>query len=227
MQKEDPLAGSAWSRPSTVAGFVSSPPNSSLLDVARELRAHGHRRALDIGCGAGRNAVPLCREGWRVLGTDLSLPMLQAARERARREGVTGLTCILAPMDTLPARDGTCDLVIAHGIWNLARTASQFRAAVREASRCAAPGGTLFVFTFSRRTLPEDAEPVPGEAFVFTQFSGEPQCFLTGEQLLEEMRTAGFEASPRRPVRELNRRTPGMLSVGGPPVIYEAVFLKA
>ena len=47
--------------------------------------------------------------------------------------------------------------------------------------------------TFSRHTLPAAAVPVDGEAFTFTDFSGEPQIFLTLDQLLCEMRAAGFE----------------------------------
>src|ERR1043166_5515657 len=83
----DPLAGSPWGRPDTVAGFVASPPNSTLLRFAGdELSRAPRARALDLGCGAARNAVPLAAQGWHVLGLDLSLPMLQAARDRARSE---------------------------------------------------------------------------------------------------------------------------------------------
>jgi SAM-dependent methyltransferase len=226
MASEDPLAGSPWSRPSTVAGFVSSPPNSRLLDVAGDVRAHGGQRALDIGCGAGRNAIPLGAQGWRVLGLDLSLPMVTAARDRASRDHLRRLTFALAPMERLPVRDASFDLIVAHGIWNLARSGAQFRAAVQEAARCAATCGTLFVFTFSRNTLPAETPAVPGEAFVFTQFSGEPQVFLTEQQLLAELKAVGFLPSPSHPVRELNRRT-ATLCAAGPPVIYEGVFVKA
>ena len=70
MTTRDPLAGSPWSAPSTVSGFVQSPPNDALLQAAAdEWRAPAH--LLDIGCGAGRNAVPLARAGWTVYGTDL------------------------------------------------------------------------------------------------------------------------------------------------------------
>lgn len=158
-----------WSRPQTVAGFVQSPPNATLMAFADRERARGAARLLDIGCGAARNAVPLARSGWTVLGTDTSWPMLEAAR-------------------------------------------------------AARPGAALFLFTFSRHTLPPDAEPVPGEPFVFTQFSGEPQCFLTDAQIAAELAAAGFTPDPALPLRELTR--PAGLRAASGPVIYEGVFRR-
>jgi SAM-dependent methyltransferase len=190
-------------------------------------RAHA-TRALDIGCGAARNAVPLARQGWRVLGLDLSLPMLQAARERVHAElGCEHrLDLALAPMDHLPVADGCCAFVIAHGIWNLAQSSAEFRRAVREAARVAAHGAALFVFTFSRNTLPPDAAPVEGEPFVFTQFSGAPQCFLTEQQLVSELQAAGFVRDESVPLRELTRPRAGAVAARRAPVIYEGLFRR-
>lgn len=211
-----------------VAGFARSPPNAVLMEYAeKELRRAAAAVAIDLGCGAGRNAVPLARLGWRVLGLDNSPPMLRAARRRAAEEGGDGRVALaLAPMDRLPAPSGRFDLVVAHGIWNLARSGAEMRQAMAEAARVAAPGAALFVFTFSRQTIAPEAEPVPGESFVFTQFSGEPQCFLDAGQLVAELAAVGFAPDPRVPFRELNRPAPGARRLGGPPVIFEAAFRR-
>lgn len=193
---------SPWNRPETVAGFVSSPPNDELMRFAALERARTpHGCAVDVGCGAGRNAVPLAESGWVVAGVDLSVPMLHAAVERARQAGLEGqCRFAVSRMDQIPMRERSADLVIAHGIWN------------------------LFVFTFSRSTLSVTAVPVGDEPFVFTDFSGEPQCFLTDEQLLWELARVGFTPDPCVPLRELNRPRPGDLCAGRAPVIYEGTF---
>jgi ubiquinone/menaquinone biosynthesis C-methylase UbiE len=219
----DPLAGSPWSSAATVDGFARSSPNATLMRYAEQ--AAPPLRILDIGCGAGRNAVPLAHAEHRVIGTDLSLPMLQAAAARVTKAGVA---VAMAPMDVLPVRDRSIDLIIAHGIWNLARSDGEFRRAIREAARVARPGARLFVFTFSRRTLPAAAVPLAGNALTYTQFSGHPQIFLTADQLRDELRLAGFSADPALPLRELNVPAPSeqracALRVEGP-VIFEGGF---
>ena len=184
----DPLARSQWSTARTVAGFAQAAPNDVLMAFGEEeLRRAGTGRALDLGCGAGRNLVPLARLGWSVVGTDLSWPMLVAAAARTREDRLNNhLHLILAPMDSIPARDRS----------------------------------------FDAEYLPPQMEPVAGEPFVFTPFSGEPQCFLTEAQLVAELGDVGFTPEPRVPLREYNRRQPGALSAGTLPVIYEAAFRR-
>jgi len=223
---QNQLSGSRWSQPEVVAKLSTTSPNSELMQFAlEELNRSTVPRLLDIGCGAGCNAIPLAAMGWDVLGLDLSEPMLEAAQRRAQEGSLTDhLRFQLAPMDRLPVADQGYGLMVAHGIWNLARSSVELRKALREAARAASPGAALFVFTFSRNTLPSDAIPVDGESFIFTQFSCEPQCFLTEAQLIEELGAAGFTQEPGVPIKEYNRRHPGALQTDCAPVIYEGIF---
>ena len=219
---------SRWDEAGTVRGFSTAAPNRVLLDFVRtELARCPAPRILDLGCGAARNAASIAALGATVVGTDVSWPMLLAARRRTASEAVAGrVGLLLAPMDELPVRDASFDVVVAHGIWNLARSAAEFRRAVSEAARVARPGAGLFLFTFSRTTLAAGDQPVPGETFVFTQFAGEPQCFLTEAQVKEELARAGWEKDPPGPLTEYNRPAAARAFAQGPPVIYEGTFRR-
>lgn len=203
-----------------VARFSTSPPNPVLMKFAKEeQRRTSGRRLLDIGCGAGSNAIPLARLGWNVLGIDRSEPMLAAARNRALDAPVSHPPrFIQATMDRLPVEDRSFDFIVAHGIWNLAGSSAEFRSGIREAGRAARPGAALFIYTFSRSTFPSTVAPIEGEPFVFTEFSGRPQCFLTEEQLIGELGNASFDQET--PITKYDAIP------GGKPSIYEAVFRK-
>src|SRR2546422_214241 len=54
--------------------------------VGRHVKAGG--RLLDIGCGAGREALGFARAGFRVVGIDIAPAMIAAARENAARAGL-------------------------------------------------------------------------------------------------------------------------------------------
>ncbi len=220
--------GGRWEDASVVRGFSSAAPNEVLMAFVRaELARRPGLRILDLGCGAARNAAPMAAEGAAVTGTDIAWPMLRAARARTLAAGLAGRVALVrAPMDALPLAGASADLVVAHGIWNLARSSAEFRRAVAEAARVARTGAGLFLFTFSRATLAPDDRPVPGEAFVFTQFAGEPQCFLTEEEALAELARGGFEKDPPGRLTEYNRPPSGRPFARGGRVIWEGTFRR-
>jgi hypothetical protein len=67
--------------------------------------------------------------------------------------------------------------------------------------------------------------PLDGETFVFTEFAGEPQCFLTAQQIVEELGAAGFTPDGIVPLHELNRPA-GLLRSAAGPMIYEGTFRR-
>jgi SAM-dependent methyltransferase len=217
-----------WTRSETVRGFCAAPPNERLLRfAAQELsRRGGVGCALDIGCGAGRNAIPLAQNGWEVFGVDTSWPMLEAVTCAAQDASIDRLRLVAASMDRLPSASERFDLVIAHGVWNLAQSDEEFRRAIAEGARVLKPGGALFAFTFSRQTLPSAASPLAGNRFTYTHFSGTAQCFVTERELLEELEDVGLTPDPALPLVEYNRPADRHLAVHGRPAIHEGGFRR-
>ena len=164
-----------------------------------------------------------------MVGCDLVPPMLSAARERAIAQGVGArVHLVRARWTALPLRSAAFDLVIAHGIWNLARSRDRVPARRRARPR-ASPGRAP---RSSSSPSPGDpaarrAEPVAGEPFVFTQFSGEPQCFLTEHELLDELAAAGFRRDPPGALAEHNKPRPGHTLGRSGPVILEGTFRRS
>jgi ubiquinone/menaquinone biosynthesis C-methylase UbiE len=202
------------------------------MRYARELnRRHDIKtepiRILDIGAGAGRNAVPLAQAGFNVTCIDLSIPMIRAAQIKRQQEApLDSIQLAISPMAPLPFRDKQFDLIIAHGIWNLSTSDAEFRSGVAEAARVAKPGAGLFLFTFSRHTIPDNAPSVTGQKYIFTQFGDEPQCFLREEEIIHELLEVGFACDITGPITEYNCPSPPFDKVQRPPVIYESTFTR-
>ena len=106
---------------------------------------------LDVGCGGGREAVPMARRGIRVVAMDLVPAMVLAARRYASAQGVMVLP-VVASAAAPPFRNGVFDgvamlgQVIAHVPDRAGRTGAL--RAVRQSLR---PDGTLAMTTHNRR----------------------------------------------------------------------------
>ncbi len=131
------------------------------------------RRILELGCGTGRVALPLAEAGYKVTGLDLSVPMLERARENARAlspENQQRLRFVEGDMTgfDLP---GAFDLVIiAFRSFQMLLTPEDERNCLETIHRHLAPGGRLVIDVFDPLldllapgtvTIPEsDARPV-------------------------------------------------------------------
>ena len=97
--------------------------------------------ALDLACGAGRNAVWLAERGWRVTAVDFSPVALALARDLAASRGVE-IDWIEADVVTWAPEGRSWDLVT---VLYLQLPAAERRAALRHAADAVRPGGTLLV----------------------------------------------------------------------------------
>ncbi len=93
------------------------------------------RRILEIACGTGRFTVMLADRDADVIGLDISGPMLQQGREKARRAGVSDhLEFMRGDAGRLPFPDDYFDAVFAMRFFHLANTPHDFLAEMARVS---------------------------------------------------------------------------------------------
>ena len=105
-------------------------------------------RALDVGCGSGRDAVHLAKLGWQVTAIDFVDAALASARQRAEQEGVQvewvqGDVGKLGEIGLEPGFALLYDFGCLHGLSDEAR-----RGAARGLTDLAAPDATLLLLAF-------------------------------------------------------------------------------
>ena len=129
-----------WNRRYAAAERIHSTaaPNRFLVAEVADLAP---ARALDLACGAGRNAVWLAERGWRVTAVDFSGVALAMARDLASAHGVQVdwiETDVVTWIPPARAHDLVCVLY-------LQLPAPERRAALRHAVDALRPDGTLLV----------------------------------------------------------------------------------
>ncbi len=97
---------------------------------------------LDVGCGAGADAVYLANRGFDVIGVDVSSEALARAAERAEAHGVS-VTWHHGSALELPAETGSVTAVLDRGCLHHVPAADQPRYAA-ELARVLAPSGRAF-----------------------------------------------------------------------------------
>ena len=188
-------------------------------------RMHPAGRALELGCGEGRDAIFLARRGLQVTAIDASSSALSRARERAREEGVRVRFSRGDMTGRQPFRSGTFDLVASIDAFHLA-TGSRDRARhFREAHRLLKPGGLYFFCNHSARrprisagrgrdTIWVDA-PDGGREILVPRV---PYAVLTKDGYARAIRDAGLTIRTARLTRSFPIQDDVALIVGAKPL---------
>jgi len=109
---------------------------------------------LDVCCGTGDLTFEFAGRvspGGHVIGSDFSEPMLDLAREKAKRRGVEGVRFEWADALQLPYDEGRFDMVtVGFGLRNFA----DWDKGLREMARVLRPGGKAVILEFTKPTRP-------------------------------------------------------------------------
>lgn len=132
-------------RGSRVGGITDALERNLILELAGPV---AERSVLDVGCGDGALAVELSGLGAEVVGIDASSSMIEAARRRARRDGVP-ISFEVATARSLPFPPATFDVVIAVTVLCFVEDAAPV---FREMARVLRPGGRLVIGELGKRS---------------------------------------------------------------------------
>ncbi|MGW2632746.1 class I SAM-dependent methyltransferase [Streptomyces chattanoogensis] len=127
-----------WDAVYTGDGSDTMAPDPLLLAPADELPPG---RALDLGCGAGGNALALAERGWRVTGVDIAPRAIAGTRASACRRGLD-LELVVGDSATWQP-DGSYDLVLSS--YALPPRGPARTATLATAVAAVAPGGILVI----------------------------------------------------------------------------------
>ena len=173
---------------------------------------HGVRHVLDAACGTGHHAIALAQQGYQVVGTDLSAPMIARARENASTQAVEASFAV-AGLGGYSALGQTFDAAICLGNSlphllsgaAVAEALSDFSAVLR-------PGGLLVIQNRNfdrvwrsreRFMLPQTYRDAGGE-WIFLRFYDFHEESLTFNMLRLRRTAEGWsqriEATELRPV---------------------------
>src|SRR5450756_770046 len=78
----------------------------------------------------------------RVIGLDLTPAMIERARKHVAERGFTNVELVVGPMEDIPLPDGSVDVVVSNGVFNLSSDKDR---AFAEVYRVLRPGGRMVV----------------------------------------------------------------------------------
>lgn len=84
-----------------------------MKDFLVTLKKTDAQRVLDLGCGIGRNAIFLAKEGYFLTGIDISPTALQTAAEKADAEKIKNIVFLQGDIISLPFPSGHFDAVFS------------------------------------------------------------------------------------------------------------------
>lgn len=140
-------------------------------------------RILEVGCGTGRTACHLSKQGYDVVAVDIRKEMIEKARRRAEAEDAE-VSFVQADANQLPFEDDSFDVVLAESVTLFAGPQ-----AFKEYNRVLVPGGRLFdrELLIMKELSAEQAEPIIAFFGIERLYSSDDWCMWARQGGLTEV----------------------------------------
>ncbi len=116
---------------------------------------------LEIGCGTGRVAIPLAQKGYKVIGIDISLPMLKQAKKKQR---ALPFFLICMDMRRLGFKKRFTSILMPFGVLHFLTSTKERIFFLRQLHSLLAPRGKILIDLFNPYRL------IPNEKYLQKEF---------------------------------------------------------
>ncbi|MBB6271243.1 tRNA (cmo5U34)-methyltransferase [Pedobacter cryoconitis] len=137
---------------------IDAPLTMELCTEAAKYINPDARELLDIGCGAGNYTLKMLSKipGLNCTLNDLSLPMLEKAKERVSANTNGQITLIQDDMRNLDLPDNHFDIVLAAATFHHLRTDEDWELMFTKIYKALKPGGSIWISDL----ITHDSEPI-------------------------------------------------------------------
>lgn len=127
-------------------------PAPEVYYLAEYWKNKGFKTFLDVGCGFGRNAIFMAKQGFSVKAFDLSEHSVEMTKEKAKSQGVVLDDVVVADMLEMPYEDNSFDCLLALNVISHTDTEG-FHWILQELSRVLKPNGEMYFTVGSKESF--------------------------------------------------------------------------
>ena len=111
--------------------FFGDDPSNFALECYKELKKHGAKKILDLGCGQGRDTIFFASNGIEVIAIDSSKVAIDALSKITSEKNLFITSMIHNPSEGIPFKESYFDAVYSHMFFNMRFTDDQLRVPLR------------------------------------------------------------------------------------------------
>jgi tellurite methyltransferase len=137
--------------------FWGREPSRLVIALRDRIGSFRDLRALDAGCGEGKNTAYMSADGCSVLAVDISPTAI--ANGQAAWPDLKSVEWQVADVCQMSLMDSHYDVVVAYGLLHCLTTATQVTRTVHHFQRATKPGGYHVICTFNDRAQDLRAHP--------------------------------------------------------------------
>ena len=209
---------SFWNKEQNIKWFADYPPSDYWVRFLKKIKNRPDKRALDLGCGAGRHTKVLEDLGFDTYACDCHIGMVHKTQDIMRCAGWSEVKSnkqiTKQSLEKLSYDSDLFDLIICHGVYHNAFNLEMLKKFISETSRILKKGGKILFNVFTNESLADDLRLVDEKNSLYLTKENMRMLLVSPELYLELFASNNlFPQNPKNLVRYSSQVSTGTRTV--------------